>query len=62
MREGKHYIQNAVGNFKSPCTLVSIAAGIRVENTKKFSLKSQPWLFCSLNIQKIDVLFFIHMF
>ena len=62
MRKGKHYIQNAVGNFKSPCTVVPIAAQIRVENTKKFSFKSQPLLFCSLNIQKIDVLFFIHMF
>ena len=38
MRKGKHYIQNAVGNFKSPCTVVSIAAQIRVENTKNLAL------------------------
>lgn len=45
MRKGKHYIPNAVGNSKSPCTVVSKAAGIRVDKTKTSSLKSQPLLF-----------------
>lgn len=37
MRKGKYYIQHAVGDSKSSYTIVSIAAGVFVENIKNLA-------------------------